>query len=69
MRSVELPPDGLLLTDKLADVLDVHPGDKLWVEIMEQERPVLQVPRSLCWPPRCRRSSLREPAREGRIES
>jgi len=44
MNAVALPPDGLLLTDKLAEVLDIHPGQKLWVEIMEQERPVLEVP-------------------------
>lgn len=43
MLPVELPPDGLLLTDKLAEVLNVAPGEKLWVEIMERERPVLQL--------------------------
>jgi putative ABC transport system permease protein len=40
----QLPRDGLVLTDKLAEVMNVRPGEKLWVEIMEEERPVLQVP-------------------------
>ncbi|CAN5469860.1 ABC transporter permease [soil metagenome] len=44
MFPVELPPDGLLLTDKLAEVLEVKPGEKLWVEVMEGERPHLRVP-------------------------
>ena len=32
MFQVELPPEGLLLTDKLAEVLEVKPGDRLLVD-------------------------------------
>jgi putative ABC transport system permease protein len=41
---VDLPPDGLVLTRKLAEVLGVRPGDILTVEVLEGERPVRQVP-------------------------
>jgi putative ABC transport system permease protein len=37
---VALPPDGLLLSAKLAEVLDVKPGDVIRVEIQEGRRPV-----------------------------
>ncbi len=36
----ELPPAGVLLTAKLADMLGVSPGDRLTVEVLEGERPV-----------------------------
>lgn len=39
-----IPPEGLLLTKKLADVLGVRPGDIITVEVLEGERPVRQVP-------------------------
>ncbi|MCU0840455.1 MAG: ABC transporter permease [Thiobacillaceae bacterium] len=45
LRPVQLPPDGVVLTDHLArNILGVKPGDLLTVEILEQNRPVRQVP-------------------------
>jgi putative ABC transport system permease protein len=45
LRPVELPPDGVVLTDHLAsNILHVRPGDLLTVEILEGNRPVRQVP-------------------------
>ena len=35
-----IPPEGLLLTTKLAEVLGVRPGDAITVEVLEGERPV-----------------------------
>jgi putative ABC transport system permease protein len=37
---VALPPDGLVLTTKLGEVLDVSPGDTLDVDVLEGARPV-----------------------------
>ncbi|MCP1727852.1 putative ABC transport system permease protein [Natronospira proteinivora] len=42
-RPITLPPEGLLLTDFLADHLHVQPGDSLTVEIMEGHRRTLEV--------------------------
>ncbi|HKX26396.1 MAG TPA: FtsX-like permease family protein, partial [Blastocatellia bacterium] len=42
-RLHELPPEGMLLTTKLAEVLGVGPGDSLTVEVLEGQRPVRQV--------------------------
>ncbi len=38
-----IPPDGLLLTSKLAQGLGVRPGDNITVEILEGERPSRQI--------------------------
>jgi putative ABC transport system permease protein len=38
-----IPPEGVLLTSKLAEELGVQPGDVITVEILEGERPVRQV--------------------------
>jgi putative ABC transport system permease protein len=43
-RPVALPPDGLVISEKLAQILRVRPGDLLTVEVLEGERPVRQVP-------------------------
>ncbi|MGG6293937.1 ABC transporter permease [Leptolyngbya sp. AN02str] len=43
-RPVQLPLDGLLLTDKLAELLQVQPGDGLTVEVLEGARPMYTVP-------------------------
>ena len=43
-RAVQLPPEGLVLTTKLANILAVAPGDRLTVEILEGARPVRQLP-------------------------
>jgi putative ABC transport system permease protein len=43
LRAVPLPPDGVVLTSKLADILRVGPGDILTVEVLEGSRPVRRV--------------------------
>jgi len=40
LRPVVLPEDGILLTDYLGKLLDVRPGDRVAVEVLEGERPV-----------------------------
>ncbi len=42
-RAVALPPEGLLISAKLAEVLGAKPGDKLLVEVQEGRRPQLEV--------------------------
>ena len=44
LRPIELPPEGIVLTDHLAKLLGVVPGDLLTVEVLEESQPVLQVP-------------------------
>ena len=44
LQPVALPADGLLLTDFLAEMLEVRPGDTLEVELLEGARRTLQVP-------------------------
>ncbi|MDH3231631.1 MAG: FtsX-like permease family protein [Alphaproteobacteria bacterium] len=43
LRPVSMPPSGLVLSAKLADVLGVGRGDKLRVEAMEGRRPVGEI--------------------------
>lgn len=43
-EQVALPPEGLLLSDKLAELLEVGAGDHVTVEVLEGARPVRQVP-------------------------
>jgi putative ABC transport system permease protein len=40
--TVRLPPDGLVLSDKLAETLAVRPGDLVTVEVLDGQRPVRQ---------------------------
>lgn len=40
---VTLPPDGLVLSAKLADILAVAPGDEVGVEVLEGRRPVARM--------------------------
>lgn len=40
---VSLPPQGVVLTSKLAEILGVRPGQTLTVEVLEGDRPVRQV--------------------------
>lgn len=42
-RAVAMPLQGMLLSEKLADVLGVSPGDTVQVEVQEGRRPVLHV--------------------------
>jgi len=44
LRVIELPEEGLVLTDYLAELLHVRPGDTLTVEVLEGSRPARQVP-------------------------
>ncbi|MBX3702216.1 MAG: ABC transporter permease [Steroidobacteraceae bacterium] len=44
LRPAPLPEDGLLLTDYLADMLRVRPGDRIDVEFLEGHRRTLSVP-------------------------
>ncbi len=38
----QLPPDGIVLTDRLAEILGVSVGDRLTIEVLEGDRPVRQ---------------------------
>ncbi len=40
LKPVALPPEGLVLTSKLAELLAVEPGDDVVVEVLEGARPV-----------------------------
>jgi putative ABC transport system permease protein len=44
LNEVALPPDGLILSTKLAEILNVGPGQTVTVEILEGARPVLKIP-------------------------
>ena len=44
LQPASLPPDGLLLTTKLAEVLGVVPGQTVTVEVLEGSRPVREIP-------------------------
>jgi putative ABC transport system permease protein len=43
-RRITLPPQGLVLSDMLARVLDVQRGDEITIEVLEGRRPVLTQP-------------------------
>lgn len=43
LEPVELPSDGVVLTDYLATILGIRPGDPLTVEVLEGKRPIRQV--------------------------
>lgn len=43
MRAVEIPPDGVLLTELLAQRLGVLPGQRITIEVLEGARPVRTV--------------------------
>jgi putative ABC transport system permease protein len=42
-RQIELPSDGIVLSKKLAQLLDVRLGDRVAVEVLEGERPIRDV--------------------------
>ncbi len=44
LNPVELPPDGLVLSSKLAELLVVSPGDTVQLEVLEGTRPIRQAP-------------------------
>lgn len=43
LQPVNLPPEGVVLTTQLADILHVQPGDTLRVEVLEGDRPTRSV--------------------------
>ena len=43
-EKIDLPADGLLISQKLAEILGIGIGDSVEVEVLEGKRPVLQVP-------------------------
>ena len=43
-HSVNLPPDGLVISTILGELLDVGPGDNVTVEVLEGRRPTRRVP-------------------------
>jgi putative ABC transport system permease protein len=43
-RLMELPAEGLVISEKLAEVLDCRVGDQVQVDVLEGERPVRDVP-------------------------
>ncbi len=44
LAPVEIPPEGILLTDYLGEMLRVRPGDRVTAEILEGARPVREIP-------------------------
>lgn len=44
LHPIRFPPDGLVLTEYLATRLDLKPGDRLTVEVLDGSRPVRSVP-------------------------
>jgi putative ABC transport system permease protein len=43
-RALSMPPEGLVLSKMLGNILDVAPGDSVHVEVLEGTRPVRDVP-------------------------
>ena len=44
LKRIDLPADGVILTDYLAELLHIKPGDLLTIEVLEGSRPTVQVP-------------------------
>jgi putative ABC transport system permease protein len=44
LKPIYVPPDGVILTDYLAELLRIQPGDLLTIEVLEGNRPIVQVP-------------------------
>lgn len=44
LKPVELPPNGFVLSRKLAEILDVQIGDVVKADVLEERRPELQLP-------------------------
>ena len=43
LNALRIPPDGLVLTTKLAEILNVHPGQMVTVEVLEGARSVRSI--------------------------
>lgn len=44
LNPIHIPPEGIVLADYLANLLDVRPGDVITVEALEGSRPVIEIP-------------------------
>ena len=44
LKPIDLPQQGVVLTDYLAELLQIKPGDMLSIEVMEGNRRIVQVP-------------------------
>ena len=44
LNPIHLPPEGVVLTDYLAEILHIQPGDLLTIEVLEGNRPTVQAP-------------------------
>jgi len=44
LRRIDVPPGGVIITDYLAELLHIRPGDMLTIEVLEGQRPTIQVP-------------------------
>lgn len=43
-QPIHIPPDGLVVADRLADILDIQPGDEVTIEVLEGARRTRRVP-------------------------
>ncbi|MBZ5659505.1 MAG: ABC transporter permease [Acidobacteriia bacterium] len=43
LRVIDLPPEGIVLSESLARILGVSPGDTITIEVLEGQRPVRRV--------------------------
>ncbi len=44
LQPIHVPGEGVVLTDYLAEILQIQPGDLLTIEVLEGNRPIVQVP-------------------------
>jgi len=44
LKPIYVPSEGVVLTDYLAEILHIQPGDLLTIEVLEGNRPIVQVP-------------------------
>ena len=44
LKAIKLPPQGVILTDYLAELLHIETGDVLTIEVLEGNRPIIHVP-------------------------
>ncbi|GAB4514032.1 MAG: ABC transporter permease [Roseibium sp.] len=42
--AIDLPPEGLVISKKLSEILNVSVGDRITLEVLEGQRPVVEVP-------------------------
>ena len=44
LNVIDIPPRGVVITDYLAEILHIQPGDMITIEVLEGNRPIIQVP-------------------------